>query len=273
LHSALYTGWVSHARRLPRVHAFRYPLFMVLLDLAELDQVFRGRWLWGVERRRIASFRRADHMGDPRVPLAQCVRDLVERESGRRPDGPVRLLTHLRYFGYCFNPVSFYYCHDAADRNVVAVVAEVNNTPWGERHCYVLDERAAGRTASDPTSRETSADARLVRWRSDKRMHVSPFMPMDLQYEWALSAPAARLAVQMRCSRDGEQLLDAVLRLRRRPLAGLAMAGTLLRFPWMTARVILAIHWQALVLWLKRVPYHAHPASRSGATKITGPVA
>jgi DUF1365 family protein len=238
---------------LPRAHAFRYPLFMVLLDLAELDQVFRGRWLWGVERRRLASFRRADHMGDPRLPLAQCVRDLVERESGHRPQGAVRLLTHLRYFGYCFNPVSFYYCFDAADREVVAVVAEVNNTPWGERHCYVLNNRGDDR--------------------SDKRMHVSPFMPMDLQYEWALSAPAARLAVQMRCSREGVELFDAALTLRRRPLAGRSMAWTLLRFPWMTARVILAIHWQALLLWLKRVPYHAHPALRSAATKTTGPVA
>jgi uncharacterized protein len=246
---------------------------MVLLDLAELDQVFRGRWLWGVERRRVASFRRADHMGDPRQPLAQCVRDLVQRESGRRPDGPVRLLTHLRYFGYCFNPVSFYYCYAAADRDVVAVVAEVNNTPWGERHCYVLDDRSDERAAFDPALQSTPRNARLARWRSEKRMHVSPFMPMDLHYEWALSAPAARLAVQMCCSRDGEQLFDAALTLRRRPLAGRAMAGTLLRFPWMTARVVLAIHWQALVLWLKRVPYHAHPALRSGATNTTGPVA
>jgi len=235
LHSALYTGWVSHRRRLPRMHAFRYPLFMVLLDLAELDQAFRGRWLWGVERRRIASFRRADHMGEPHLPLAQCVRDLVERESGRRPDGPVRLLTHLRYFGYCFNPVCFYYCYDATDREVVAVVAEVNNTPWGERHCYVLDHRGLDRTSSD---------APLARWRSDKRLHVSPFMPMDLQYEWALSAPAARLAVHMHCSRDGEPLFDAALTLRRRPLTGSVMAGTLLRYPWTPPENPTFSHWK-----------------------------
>jgi DUF1365 family protein len=193
----------------------------------------------------------------------------VERESGRRPDGPVRLLTHLRYFGYCFNPVSFYYCFDAADREVVAVVAEVNNTPWGESHCYVLDDRAVDRAASNAAAR----GAPLARWRSDKRLHVSPFMPMDLQYEWALSAPAARLAVHMRCSRDGQPLFNAALTLRRRPLAASVMAGTLLRYPWMTARVILGIHWQALLLWLKRVPYHAHPAVRSDATNMTGPVA
>ena len=264
LDSALYIGWLSHRRRGPRVHAFRYPLFMVLLDLDELDRVFKGRWLWGVERRTVASFRRADHMGDAAVPLGQCVRELVLRECGVRVEGPVRLLTHLRYFGYCFNPVSFYYCYDASAQNVVAVVAEVNNTPWGERHCYVLDARVAEPAAEASTS--------LSRWRTAKRMHVSPFMPMDLQYEWALAAPQARLHVQMRCRRDGDAVFDAGLSLRRRELTGRAMAATLLRYPWMTARVVAGIHWQALLLWLKRVPYHPHPAATSGTTKMTGPV-
>jgi DUF1365 family protein len=260
LHSALYTGWVSHRRRTPRRHAFRYPLFMVWLDLAELERVFHGRWLWGMERRTVASFYRADHMGDASVPLDRCVRDLVAGETGRRPVGPIRLLTHLRYFGYCFNPVSFYYCYDAADREIVAVVAEVTNTPWGERHCYVLD------------GADAKAVAGVQHWSGDKRMHVSPFMPMDLQYDWRLTEPAARLMVHMRCLRGGQRLFDATLSLGRRPLRGLAMAATLWRYPWMTARVVTAIHWQALRLWLKRVPYHAHPAARSGATNTTGPV-
>lgn len=260
MHSALYTGWVSHRRRTPHRHAFRYPLFMVWLDLAELEQVFAGRWLWGVERRAVASFFRSDHFGDSRVPLERAVRELVEAQTGVRPNGPIRLLTHLRYFGYCFNPVSFYYCYDAADREVVAIVAEVTNTPWGERHCYVLD----GAAARDRRGAQA--------WRSDKLMHVSPFMPMELQYDWRLSAPAERLAVHMRCLRGAQAIFDATLSLRRRPLAGWTMAATLWRYPWMTARVVLAIHWQALRLWLKRVPYHPHPAARSGATNTTGPV-
>jgi len=267
VNSALYIGWLDHRRRGPRVHAFRYPLFMALLDLDELDRVFKGRWLWGVERRTVASFRRADHMGDARLPLGECVRELVQRECGLRLAGPIRLLTHLRYFGYCFNPVSFYYCYDAAGENVVAVVAEVNNTPWGEQHCYVLDARAAAGAAAAP----------LRRWQTPKLMHVSPFMPMDLQYEWALDAPRARLRVQMHCRRDGATIFDASLSLRRRELTGLAMASTLWRYPWMTARVIVGIHWQALRLWFKRVPYHAHPGARPAATRgttnMTGPVA
>ena len=278
MHSALYTGWVSHRRHAPRRHAFRYPLFMVLLDLAELPQVFRGRWLWGVERWALARFCRGDHLGDPALPLEHCVRELVARETGRRPQGPIRLLTHLRYFGYCFNPVSFYYCFDAAGRHVEAVVAEVNNTPWGERHCYVLDGEDVAQAADGG-----AGATRALRQYSDKRLHVSPFMPMDMRYEWRLAFPGPALGIHMRCSHDGAVRFDATLALRRRPIATRSLAATLLRFPWMTARVVLAIHWQALRLWLKRVPVYTHPRSaaavvpqptlRNGATNTTGPVA
>jgi len=257
MQSALYTGWVRHRRLGPRAHAFRYPLFMALLDLGELREAFRGRWLWGVERRAFVSFRRADHFGDPTRPLDDCVRELVERETGQRPAGPVRLLTHLRFAGYVFNPVSFFYCYAADGEALEAVVAEVNNTPWGERHCYVLPAgtgAGAGPGAGD-----------IVR-HTPKRMHVSPFMPMGLDYEWRLDAPRARLAVHMRCLQEGAELFNATMLLRRRPLQAAAMAATLLRFPLMTARVVLAIHWQALVLWLKRVPFYAHPGV-SAATR------
>ena len=247
MQSALYTGWVRHRRHRPRAHAFRYPLFMVLLDLGELREAFRGRWLWGIERRAFVSFRRADHFGDPSRPLDECVRELVERECGLRPAGPVRLLTHLRFAGYVFNPVCFYYCYGHDGSTLEAVVAEVSNTPWGERHCYVLPAAAGGVIRHTP-----------------KRMHVSPFMPMGLAYEWRLAPPHAQLAVHMRCLEAGEELFNATLLMRRRPLRAGAMAATLLRFPLMTARVVLAIHWQALLLWLKRVPFIAHPDSSAG---------
>jgi DUF1365 family protein len=256
MHSAIYHGWLSHRRRVPRAHAFRYRLFFMYLDLAEIDSVFRGRWLWSTRRRALAHFSRRDHLGDPRLPLDQAVRDLVEERSGRRPGGPIRLLTHLRYFGHCFNPVSFYYCFDADDTQVETVVAEVNNTPWGEQHCYVLG--AAQRVAG----------GRHQRYRSDKALHVSPFMPMALVYDWDLGKPAGQLDIHMALAPaddSNESIFAAKLQLERADISGLRLAGMLARFPLMTLQVVFAIHWQALRLWLKGVPVHTHPAKQHGS--------
>ena len=250
MHSALYPGWLSHRRHGPRPHAFRYGLFMVLLDLAELDTVFRGRWLWSASRPALARFDRRDHFGDPAVPLDDSVRELVARETGQRPDGPVRLLTHLRYFGYVFNPVSFYFCLDAQEREITAIVAEVNNTPWNERHCYVL---------------QPSRDGEWLVARSGKAMHVSPFHPMELEYEWRFRPSPGGLRIAMALRPAGEPgavpLFHAFTALERVPITARSLAATLLRFPAMTLKVIAAIHWEALKLWAKRVPVHDHPAN------------
>jgi DUF1365 family protein len=245
--SCLYRGWIRHRRYAPREHEFRYPLFLAYLDLDQLDSVFAGRWLWSSRRPALARFDRRDHLGDPDVPLATAVRDLVAAETGRRPEGPIRLLTNLRYFGHCFNPVSFYYCFDAAGQNVETLVAEVHNTPWGERHCYVLAE------ADTPHGRTS------IRYRSSKRFHVSPFMSMDMEYEWTTTVPGSRLVVNIENFESDTRLFDATLVLRRREISGRELARTLLRFPFMTVRVVLWIYWEAFRLWLKKTPFHPHP--------------
>ncbi|MBM4197897.1 MAG: DUF1365 domain-containing protein [Gammaproteobacteria bacterium] len=246
MHSCIYDGWVRHRRYGAVQNAFRYNIYMLYLDLAELDTVFHPYRLWSTRRPAPAWFRRRDHWGDPGEPLADSIRALVARETGRSCEGPIRLLTHLRYFGYCFNPVSFYYCF-GTDERIEHVVMEVNNTPWGERHCYVLPGTAAG---------EAWLGAEF-----DKGFHVSPFLPMDMQYRARLTAPAGRLYVALENWRDGAKAFDAHLVLDRRAISAGALARHLICDPLVTLRVTALIHWQALRLLLRRAPFHPHPAS------------
>lgn len=247
MESCIYEGQVRHARTKPALHQFNYRLFMMYLDLDELPGLFEKYWLWSVSGPALARFRRSDHLGPEDQPLADCVRDLVENEAGTRPRGPIRLLTNLSYFGYCFNPVSFYYCFSAGGESVEYIVSEVNNTPWGERDLYVLNCRGENENSSS------------WRFRPQKKMHVSPFMPMEIDYDWALSAPTDRLSVFMANSKDGERFFDATMILDRKRISGLSLAGVLLRFPFMTAKIVVAIYWEALRLWVKRCPFYSHP--------------
>ena len=249
LASAVYEGTVRHRRLAPHPHAFSYRMAQLYLDLDEIDHVFDRRWLWSSKARNVAQFRRNDYMGPSDIPLAEAVRQKVEKATGKRPDGPIRVLTHLRYFGVVFNPVSFYYCFAADGVSLEYIVAEITNTPWKERHAYVLPMETA------------QSQGRALHWSFPKTFHVSPFMPMDREYDWRFTAPSNDLHVHMDVKREGESEFDASLILQRRPLNSASLARVLWRYPLMTTQVVGAIHWQALRLWLKRNPIHNHPAA------------
>jgi DUF1365 family protein len=245
VNSAIYEGTVRHRRFAPISHAFSYRVGMLYLDLDELPAALDAGPLWSARRAAPGRFRREDYLGDPATPLSDAVRALVQERLGIGTTGAVRLLTSPRTFGRSFNPVSFYYCFDPADE-LEAIVAEVTNTPWGERHSYVMDARGGGK---------------VLREDFDKAFHVSPFMGMDHRYRWALTVPGETLSIQIDSDRDGGRAFDATLGLRRRPLTRRNLNRLLARFPFAALRVLVLIYGQALRLKLKGASYFPNPSS------------
>ena len=220
---------------------------MMYLDLDELPWLFDRFLFWSSSRPNLAYFNRSQHHGDTTKPLAESIRLLVEEKTGSRPRGAIRMLTHLSYFGYGFNPVSFYYCFDESGEQVETIVAEVNNTPWGEQYCYVLTDSINSGTANKKI------------YHFNKDFHVSPFMPMQMAYQWYFSTPSDQLNVHMKNIKDSEKHFDATLRLKAKPITSYSLAFSLLMYPFMTVKVITAIYYQALKLWIKRIPLQTHP--------------
>jgi uncharacterized protein len=238
--SALYVGTIRHRRVRDRATEFRHGLALAYVDLDELPSLLGGRLV--ASGPGIVRFRRSDYLGREAVPLADSVRALVAERLGAAPTGPIRLLTQLRTLGHCFNPVSFYYCFDESER-LQALVAEVTNTPWGERHAYVIE----------------GGGARIIRGGMDKALHVSPFMEMDQRYEVRATEPAATLSVHISSHQEGERAFDATLALERRELTARTLAESTLRHPASTVRTLVLIYGHAIGLWLRRVPLVAHP--------------
>ena len=244
MESALYVGKLRHRRFAPRAHEFTYPVYMAYLDidrLPELMQVSRfssyNRWNW-------TSYEECDHFGDARRPLRKRLEEDAAREGVSLPGGKIFLLTHLRYLGYVFNPVSFFYCY-GEDGRVEMMLGEVNNT-FGETHNYWL------------TAGNERPNAGGKRYQTSKEMHVSPFQGMELTYDWIFTEPGEQLVAHMNTLAAGKPNFDATLELERRPWEAKELLKVLSAYPLMTVRVIAAIHWQALRLWVKGVPVFAH---------------
>ena len=286
--SCIYEGTIRHHRRDPR-RSFDHRIALFYLDLAELPRLLGGRLV--ARRPGTLRFRRRDYLGPEWLPLDVSVRDKVHEATGGRPAGPIRLLTQLRSFGHCFNPVSFYYCFDRADDRVEALVAEVTNTPWGQRHAYVLGamddqgrpalSRDAVTDSAPPSGPGLGRDAvtgpaspsgpgRGLTGEFAKALHVSPFMAMDHRYAVRAAVPGERLAVHIESRRLGAPAFEAALVLRRTELTRPAAARLTCRYPVAGARVLGLIYGHALALKLAGATVYPHPGSGPRPHQLTG---
>jgi hypothetical protein len=224
------------------------------LDLAEVDQILNSRFCLSDKRFAPASYRRGDHFGDASLSMTSSVQQLVQQKTGVMLNGPIRLLTQLRQFGVYFSPINIFYCFDEHG-SLLTSVAEVSNTPWNERHCYVLWE---GNRVKDSTSR----------YCHPKEFHVSPFMGMDTQYHWRIRPPGEELQLSLGCEREEKRIFQANLHLNRTPLTDGQLARSLLSRPIAAAHIIGAIYYQAFRLWMKKCPFYPHPQKNHSSTSI-----
>lgn len=249
MNSSLCYGWISHRRLAPRLHGFRYRSGMLYLDLDEQERLLDLSPLLGASRLAPLCWRETDYLPAwtrRGMPLKDAVREVVAKALGQAPCGAIHLLTQPRSWGISFNPVSFYFCHDS-DGVLAAIVLEVRNTPWRERFHYVLPVLPG-------QPRQFSVT---------KAFHVSPFLPMDMQYHMRFHIDGEHLRIHMENRREGQKIFEADLALQRQPLDATALRRHVMAFPWMSLRTLGAIYWQAMRLLLKRTPLYAHTPCQS----------
>ncbi|MEC7799820.1 MAG: DUF1365 domain-containing protein [Verrucomicrobiota bacterium] len=246
MNSSLYFGRVRHHRKSPKIHNLEYGIFMAHLFLDELKEVFKGRWLWSINKPNLSSFKRTDYHRPEIESLQDAVRDTMTRQLGEKMSGKVSILTHLRTFGYCFNPVTFYYLWGDDLTSPVAIMTEITNTPWGERYAKCF------RWKDTDMNEKSEYDFR-------KEFHVSPFIGMDVDYDWRFQNPQETVKIDMYLRQNNKSFFSAHLHLKQKAISFKNLSMALIRFPFMTLKVTAAIYWNALLLKLKGCPFYSHP--------------
>ncbi len=247
----LYTGWVRHRRELPKQHHFKYPVFMTWVDLDKVQTTMQKSSLWSMNKFNLVSFYRQDYIDNETEDIKTAIKQRIFSSTGQHFDGAVCLLSNLRYLGFSFNPVSFYFCFDTDQDNPRFIIAEINNTPWDERFSYVLD------------CNNSSNFNHSWQFEFEKRFHVSPFMPMDLTYRWQFSFKKNHLTIHMQLLQQGKLCFDATLQLQAQPMNSRNMFLIPIRYPLITLSTLFRIYWQAFLLWIKKIPNFEHPEKHS----------
>lgn len=238
--AGLYQGDVEHKRFLPVAHSFSYGVSYYFINLQKIDEVFNSSFLFTHNSPGLVSFWDKDYLTDKQI------KDYVLKESKQKVD-QVYILTNPSYFGFCFNPVSFYYCYDQED-HLIYVLSHITNTPWGEKHLQLFKIKEGVQN----------------RFEFQKDFHVSPFMPMEMKYTWIFENPTEKLTVYMQNRMQGENKLffDSNLKLERLEMSLRNQLLTFAKFPLITFKTIAAIYYQAARLYIKNVPFYTHPSKR-----------
>jgi DUF1365 family protein len=257
LNSKIYFGEVMHRRTKPKVHQLNYKLFMMYIDLDELPTLFDSFLFWSKDKPNLAYSKTQDYFCDSKGSIKNAVKAEVYKRYQVELKGPIRMLTHLRYFGYCFNPVTFYYCYDESAENLDFVLSQVNNTPWNERHIYAMDNR---------DKRLQGENSRFLEHAFSKEFHVSPFLPPEMDYYWKFSTADKQISILMQNAIKGEKVFQANLQLEAKPINSKNLAYALTHYPMMTTKVTLGIYWNALKLWFKGATFYPNPSGEKSKT-------
>jgi DUF1365 family protein len=251
----LFEGHIVHHRKSPVKHSLGYPMIQVWLNVAKLSEVDEvSRW-WSSSRFNLVQFRRSDYLPG-NEDLYNQVKSLIRERCNRDFHGEVYLLANLRYWGVCYNPACFYCCYE--DGQLVYFLCEVHNTPWGERFTYIhkLNKTLV---KSPHLTDQLLADSGRQTCRFKKSLHVSPFMPMELDYQWNYQVNDDKFVISMHLHDQEKTVFSSTLKLDGRPLNQREASLIPFRYPLLCIKVILRIYWNALVIWLKGVPFLTHP--------------